>query len=222
MPALSIHRVGVSITPVQRTFLPCAGYRCVSPSAEDAQYRDIGQNTCPLKGRHPKWRPFFVPFNIPARHLGRSRQNPKHGRIKQNREHLDFDKRLRELMLDKTEPKNRDEKEISGYRYVLDIIHESHDAIPITPGIILQLHRDLCRLTGNSFAGRWKDPDNVIMERNLQRQDGSQVHTHFRSGNPPAIERICSKYSRHCKDDGMQVGGLAWLPSIPFCCRLSG
>ena len=185
MPALSIHRVGVSITPVQRTFLPCAGYRCVSPSAEDAQYRDIGQNTCPLKGRHPKWRPFFVPFNIPARHLGRSRQNPKHGRIKQNREHLDFDKRLRELMLDKTEPKNRDEKEISGYRYVLDIIHESHDAIPITPGIILQLHRDLCRLTGNSFAGRWKDPDNVIMERNLQRQDGSQVHTHFRSGNPP-------------------------------------
>lgn len=75
------------------------------------------------------------------------------------------DTRLRELMLDKTEPKNRDEREISGYRYVLDIIHESHDAIPITPGIILQLHRDLYRFTGDSFAGRWKDSDNVIMER---------------------------------------------------------
>lgn len=39
-------------------------------------------------------------------------------------------KRLRELMLEKAEPKNRDEREIAGYRYVLDLIHESHGGIP--------------------------------------------------------------------------------------------
>ena len=38
--------------------------------------------------------------------------------------------------------------EIAGYRYVLDLIHESHDDIPITPGVILQLHRDLYRYSG--------------------------------------------------------------------------
>lgn len=39
-------------------------------------------------------------------------------------------KRLRELMLEKAEPKNRDEREIAGYRCVLDLIHESHGGIP--------------------------------------------------------------------------------------------
>lgn len=39
-------------------------------------------------------------------------------------------KRLRELMLEKAEPKNRDEREIAGYRYVLDLIHEGHGGIP--------------------------------------------------------------------------------------------
>ena len=53
--------------------------------------------------------------------------------------------RLRELMQRKVEPANRDEREIAGYRYVLDMIHERHDGIPVTPGVILQLHRDLSR-----------------------------------------------------------------------------
>ena len=47
--------------------------------------------------------------------------------------------RIRQLVEDKTTPKNRDEQEIAGYRDVLNIIHESFDAIPITPNYILQL-----------------------------------------------------------------------------------
>ena len=53
------------------------------------------------------------------------------------------DKRLRSLMQQTVEPMNRDEREISGYRYVLDLIHERHDDIPITPSVILQPHREL-------------------------------------------------------------------------------
>ena len=74
-------------------------------------------------------------------------------------------KRLRDLMADKVTPMNRDEREIAGYRYVLDTIHGSHDDIPVTPNVILQLHRDLYRFSGDGFAGRWKDSDNVIAER---------------------------------------------------------
>lgn len=66
------------------------------------------------------------------------------------------DKRLRELMTNKTDPKNRDEREIAGYRYVLDEIHESHDNIPVTPNVILQLHRDLYRFSGDSHAANGK------------------------------------------------------------------
>ena len=49
----------------------------------------------------------------------------------------------------------KDNIAIAGYRYVLDIIHESHDDIPITPNVILQLHRDLYRYEGASFAGHF-------------------------------------------------------------------
>ena len=51
--------------------------------------------------------------------------------------------RIRQIVEDKTTPKNRDEQEIAGYRDVLNIIHESFDAIPITPNYILQLHKIL-------------------------------------------------------------------------------
>lgn len=40
--------------------------------------------------------------------------------------------RIRQLVKEKTTPKNRDEEEIAGYRDVLNIIHESFDAVPIT------------------------------------------------------------------------------------------
>lgn len=40
--------------------------------------------------------------------------------------------RIKQLVEEKTTPKNRDEEEIAGYRDVLNIIHESFDVIPIT------------------------------------------------------------------------------------------
>ncbi len=106
------------------------------------------------------------------------------------------DKRLRELMLDKAEPRNRDEREIAGYRYVLDEIHESHDDIPITPNVILQLHRDLYRFSDDSHAGRWKDSDNVIAERTAEGELVARFVPTSAAGTPAAVERICSEYAK--------------------------
>lgn len=117
------------------------------------------------------------------------------------------DKRLRELVLNKTNPRNRDEREIAGYRYVLDEIHESHDNIPVTSNVILQLHRDLYRFSGDSYAGRWKDSDNVIAERT---KDGSLVARFMptsAAATPAAIEKICSEYSR-------QIGARTYDPLL--------
>ncbi|NHM14287.1 Fic family protein [Xiamenia xianingshaonis] len=106
------------------------------------------------------------------------------------------DKRLRELMAEDSRPRNRDEREIAGYRYVLDMIHRRHDDIPVTPGVILQLHRDLYRYTDASFAGRFKDSDNVIAER----ADSGEMVARFRptsaAATPSAVERICDEYRK--------------------------
>ena len=75
------------------------------------------------------------------------------------------DSRLNDLVSEKVTPRNRNEEEIAGYRDALSVIHESHDYIPITPNVILQLHRDLFRHTPLTFAVHFKDSDNVIIER---------------------------------------------------------
>ena len=105
------------------------------------------------------------------------------------------DKRLRDLMEQKTEPKNRDEREIAGYRYVLDMIHASHDDIPVTPNVILQLHRDLYRFQDVSFAGRWKDSDNVIAERDADGQMVARFRPTSAAGTPAAVGRLCDAYA---------------------------
>lgn len=85
-------------------------------------------------------------------------------------------------MRDETQPRTRDEREIAGYRYVLDMIHTQHNDIPITPNVILQLHRDLFRYTGISFAGKFKDSDNVIAERS---ETGELVADSAQQAPPP-------------------------------------
>ena len=70
--------------------------------------------------------------------------------------------RIRQLVKEKTTPRNRDEQEIAGYRDVLSIIHESFDAIPITQNYILQLHKILYSHMNNPLAGRTKITQNYI------------------------------------------------------------
>ena len=80
--------------------------------------------------------------------------------------------RIRQLVEEKTTPKNRDEQEIAGYRDVLGIIHESFDSIPITQNYILQLHKLLCSYMNNPVAGRTKTVP------------------------PDALDRLCAEYNR--------------------------
>ena len=70
--------------------------------------------------------------------------------------------RIRQLVEEKTTPRNRDEQEIAGYRDVLSIIHESFDVIPITQNYILQLHKILYGHMNNPIAGRTKSVQNYI------------------------------------------------------------
>jgi len=71
--------------------------------------------------------------------------------------------RIAALVREKSTPENRSEQEIAGYRAVLDLIHSSADAIPVTNNVLLQLHRDMYQFTP-AQAGRFKTADNVVEE----------------------------------------------------------
>lgn len=104
--------------------------------------------------------------------------------------------RIRQLVEEKTTPKNRDEQEIAGYRDALSIIHENFDAIPITQNYILQLHKVLYSHMNNPMAGRTKSVQNYI---SATYPDG-HVETLFTPlapfETPEALDRICEEYNR--------------------------
>ena len=104
--------------------------------------------------------------------------------------------RIRQLVEEKTTPKNRDEQEIAGYRDVLNIIHESFDAIPISQSYILQLHKMLYSHMNNPMAGKTKSMQNYI---SVTYPDG-HVETLFTPMDPyetpEALDKICEEYNR--------------------------
>ena len=78
------------------------------------------------------------------------------------------DERLQALISEKSEPLNRSEQEIAGYREVLALIHDSYDYIVPRTKTILQLHRDLYQYNTSSIGGRFKNADNYISETDAQ------------------------------------------------------
>lgn len=104
--------------------------------------------------------------------------------------------RMKQLVEEKTTPKNRNEQEIAGYRDVLNIIHESFDAIPISQNYILQLHKILYSHMNNPMAGRTKSVQNYI---SATYPDG-HVENLFTSLAPyettEALDKICEEYNR--------------------------
>ena len=104
--------------------------------------------------------------------------------------------RIRQLVEEKTTPRNRDEQEIAGYRDVLNIIHEDFDAIPITQNYILQLHKILYSHMNNPMAGRTKSVQNYI---SASYPDGRTeiIFTPLSPfETPEALDRICEEYNR--------------------------
>lgn len=104
--------------------------------------------------------------------------------------------RVRQLVEEKTTPKNRSEKEISGYRDVLKLIHENFEVLPVTRNYILQLHKILYSYANNPMAGQTKNVQNYI---SATHPDG-HVETLFMPlapyETPEALDRICEEYNR--------------------------
>jgi Fic family protein len=71
--------------------------------------------------------------------------------------------RIGTVIFGRTQPRDRDEEEIRGYRDALKLIHDQSAQLSLTTDLILQLHR-LSR--GNIWdAGKFKDADGEIIER---------------------------------------------------------
>lgn len=104
--------------------------------------------------------------------------------------------RLKQLMAEKTSPRNRNEQEILGYCAVLDMVHENFEYMPISANVILQLHKNLFSFLPSSVGGAFKTMANEIDEI---KTDGLVV-VRFRPlepfETPDAVERLCNEYNK--------------------------
>ena len=104
------------------------------------------------------------------------------------------DNRLKQIVLDKTQPKNRSERELAGYRDVLKVVHENYPYIPLKPSYILQLHKMLYEYGGKDYGGKFKGADNVISEADEQETRKFRLVPVPARKTPDAIEKICAAY----------------------------
>lgn len=104
--------------------------------------------------------------------------------------------RIRQIVNEKTTPKNRDEQEIAGYRDALNIIHDSFDAISITQNYILQLHKIMYSHMNNPLAGRTKTVQNYISATYPDGHTETLFIPLAPYETPEALDRICEEYNR--------------------------
>ena len=105
------------------------------------------------------------------------------------------DTRIKQLCSEKTTPRNRAEEEIAGYRDVLNIIHESFDAIPLTQNYILQLHKILYTHMQNPVAGRTKTVQNYISATYPDGKTEILFTPLAPYETPEALDRLCEQFN---------------------------
>ncbi len=103
--------------------------------------------------------------------------------------------RLRQLMSEKTTPKNRDEKEIAGYRDALNVVHENFEYIPLTPNYILQLHKIMFGHTDSGFGGTFKNVQNYISATDADGQRYTLFTPPAPYETPLAVQKICDEFN---------------------------
>ncbi|MDO5131658.1 MAG: Fic family protein [Eubacteriales bacterium] len=128
------------------------------------------------------------------------------------------DDRLKKIVLNKTTPKNRSEREIAGYRDVLNTIHENYDFIPVRPGMILQLHRDLYKFSNSAIGGSFKNSDNIIAEELLDGTKRVRFHPVSARETSEAMDSLCNAFREALTDPEMDPLLLMPMFILDFLC----
>ena len=108
--------------------------------------------------------------------------------------------RIKALVIDKVEPRNRSEQEIAGYRDALELVHQAGTDMPVTSNVVLQLHSRLYKYMAEQ-GGHWKTTDNEIVEKD---PDGNITRIRFKAvpavATPQAMQDLVQNYDRALKD----------------------
>lgn len=128
------------------------------------------------------------------------------------------EEQLRKLVLDKTKPRSRDEREIAGYRDVLNTIHENYPHIPVKSTYILQLHRDLYKFEQNGLDGSYKNVDNVIEEEDETGSKRVRFQTVPAWETKESVEKLCEAFGTIMNEEQADLLLIIPMFVVDFLC----
>jgi Fic family protein len=113
-------------------------------------------------------------------------------------------KRSNSVLIDGQPPQNLEEEEIVGYKEVLDIVHDQHDSIKITPSNLLSFHQQMYSETTEEHAGKYKNEDNVIVETDEYGNKTVRFRPMPAFLVPDKVEELCTTFNANI-----------FLPGVP-------
>lgn len=126
--------------------------------------------------------------------------------------------RIEAIIKKSTEPKNRSEQEIAGYRDALNLIHESAEHMDFSTNVILQIHSLVYRYMPG-VSGRWKMTDNEIVEKNA---NGTIKRVRFKAvpavATPQSMDELVKNYKFALEKNRQEPLMILPLAILDFLC----
>ena len=122
------------------------------------------------------------------------------------------DERIHEIVNGNSAPLNHNEQEIAGYRDALAEIHKGYTDIDFRESDILRLHAIMMNIAGYSFAGKYKEVDNDIIEKDKFGRRRVRFHPTLAADTPEEMEQLVLAYQE--ARDNANVNQLLLIPCV--------
>lgn len=124
--------------------------------------------------------------------------------------------RLKSIVSDKTTPRTRNEQKIAGYRDVFTTVHESYEFIPVKPSIILQLHKDLYKYSGQFIGGNYKNVNSMIAQESAK--GNHPVKSVPTQNTSQAMDDLCVAFEEEINQNGADPLLIIPMVILDFLC----
>lgn len=121
------------------------------------------------------------------------------------------DSRINELMRGAI-PVSHDEKEISGYRDALSLIHKNHNQMDFDADFLLHMHQLLVGDTSSEKAGQFKKYDNLIMQFDAEGRRSVRFRPVSAAETSAAVEQLLLAYYDARQDS--QISPILLIPCV--------
>ena len=122
------------------------------------------------------------------------------------------DERINEIVRGNSAPLNHNEQEIAGYRDALSEVHKGYAEMDLRESDILRLHSIMMNIAGYSYAGRYKDSDNSIIEEDSSGRRSVRFRPTSAAETPAEMQQLVLAYQE--ARDNANINQLLLIPCV--------